>query len=358
MSTKEISNDKQKKDVIKKEVKKRKRTKSNKLSLKPGTIVRLVREAYLRDPLKIMDISPELFHVLTEKNKASQDIRKSYFENYVTEREKEDFMHQVDSIFSRKTMNKENAIKALELLAAVGPEWIPDFKSKLILAGKALGIDFEDEKDLKHPIRRAKVAYRAEILRGVTFSFDWKGHLIEICLVGKEIQIRKSAESLVGRFELGKTGTVVGDGYLPDANVKEVVIDGSGLLSIVNRDASSHKKLSSLFLKLVNNHCILFCPFESLLGFISFISKRLAKSDVCAVLECLKTLVRVINTYPDGQEEILNLSLSNECFGLDMSSLYAVLLAVKSRLPILSADTAAIKAIQKLVPERLGEVRI
>ena len=60
---------------------------------------------------------------------------------------------------------------------------------------------------------------------------------------------------------------------------------------------------------------------------------------------------------PD-QEEILNLSLSNECFGLDMSSLYAVLLAVKSRLPILSADTAAIKAIQKLVPERLGEVRI
>ena len=71
MSTKEISNDKQKKDVIKKEVKKRKRTKSNKLSLKPGTIVRLVREAYLRDPLKIMDISPELFHVLTEKNKAS-----------------------------------------------------------------------------------------------------------------------------------------------------------------------------------------------------------------------------------------------------------------------------------------------
>ena len=178
---------------------KKKQPKRGGKKISPGTIAKLVRDTYKNEPERILDLSPELFRLLSESERDRRKLhRESYFENYVTERERHDLYSKLISLTKEQTLSKEDCVRILELAVPLGVEKEQSFESIIFKAIQTLGVDPKQGKDTVRQIRRGEPASRIEIYRGVILSYDWSGSLLEISLLGRDIAIRNSAQSLIG----------------------------------------------------------------------------------------------------------------------------------------------------------------
>ncbi|HEY9245731.1 MAG TPA: hypothetical protein VIO11_02685, partial [Candidatus Methanoperedens sp.] len=114
---------------------KRKKKEVNKLN--PSTVIKHVREAYTNNPEGILKVLPEEFRELSKEERDRRILERSYFENYLTERERADFSSQVMSLIGQTEIKREEAIKIFELVAALGIEEEP-FKSAFLRACQIL----------------------------------------------------------------------------------------------------------------------------------------------------------------------------------------------------------------------------
>ena len=327
--------------------KKGKAIKSQPKKVVPGTIAKFVREAYKIDPAKVFEFSPELFRVLSEAEVVKEEIDRRYFENYVTERERVDFISQVQLIAKKEELSKEDAIRFLELVAALGIQNDSPIRSKLFKAVKALGLDLNEEEDSTRVIRHGEIAHRIELIRGLLLGLDWSGALLELSLLGKDILIRKSAEYLVGCLSINQ-GIENLKGDIKPFFHKIIVIDRSAFLSIMNRTAPQHDVVGSTFLRLIDNRTRMLCPVETLLSLIPLVSACVGIAETRAIFKRMENLVQVIWSLPPARKLVFDLGLADECIGLEVSSLYSILIARLGGVPIFASDPRVIAAIEKI----------
>jgi len=327
--------------------KKGKAVKSQAKKVAPGTIAKLVREVYTSDTAKVLEFSPELFRVLSEAEVIKEEINRSYFENYITERERADFVSQVASIAKKEAVGKEDAIKFLELVAALGIQNDPSLRPTLFKVVKALGLDLSEEKDSTRVLRHGEIAHRVELIRGLLLGLDWSGALLELSLLGKDIQIRKSAEYLVGCLSAGQVLENLGGDFKP-SYYKITVIDRSAFLSIMNKAAPQHDVFGSTFLRFIDNRTRLLCPAETLLSLIPLVSTCVGIAETRAIFKRMENLVQVIWSLPPARKLVFDLGLADECIGLEVSSLYSILIARLAGVPIFASDPRVLAALEKV----------
>lgn len=327
----------------------KKKKDSNKLNL--STVLKYLRKAYDDDPQGILKVSPELFRIISEEVKIKQED-KHYFENYLTERERADFISQIVSITKQAEIKREEAINILELIAALGVD-DEKFKSAFLRACQILELDINTEKDVTRIIQRKEIAYRKEILRGVLFGLDWSGALVEVSLLGKDIKIRNNAESMIGCLSLSGHGLEQKEYKRIPLISKAVVIDLSALLSILNRDDPNHKKISLEFLHLINNRIMVVCHEETLLSLISRISALdgAMMEKICNYIKgCL--VVQGYHHVSSSKSAIFKLA-RGECKGLGNESIHAIYLSKMIGTPLFASNLHVINAFEKI--ERLLE---
>lgn len=327
--------------------KKGKAIKSQPKKAAPGTVAKLVREVYKMDPAKVLEFSPELFRVLSEAEVVKEKINRGYFENYVTERERVDFVSQVVSIARKEEVGKEDAIRFLELVAALGTQDDPQFRPTIFKAVKAIGLDLNEEKDSARTLRRGEIAHRVELIRGLLLGLDWSGALLELSLLGKDIQIRKSAEYLVGCLSGIQEMENLGAHVMPSC-YKITVVDRSAFLSIMNKAAPQHDVFGSTFLRLIDNRTRMLCPVETLLSLIPPVSASVGIDETRAIFKRIENLVQVIWNLPPARKLVFDLSLAEECIGLEVSSLYSILIARLGGIPVFASDPHVIAALDKI----------
>ncbi len=327
--------------------KKGKAIKSQPKKVVPGTIAKFVSEVYKSDPIKVLEFSPELFRVLSGMEVVKEKIDRRYFENYVTERERADFISQVQLIAKKEEFSKEDAIRFLELVAALGIQNDSPIRSKLFKAVKAFGLDLSEEKDSTRVLRHGEIAHRVELIRGLLLGLDWSGALLELSLLGKDILIRKSAENLVGCLSINQ-GIENLRGNVKPSFHKIIVVDRSAFLSIMNKSAPQHDVFGSTFLRFIDNRTRLLCPAETLLSLIPLVSACVGIAETRAIFKRMENLVQVIWSLPAARKLIFDLGLAEECFGLEISSLYSLLVARLSGVPLFASDPRVIAALEKV----------
>jgi len=310
----------------------------------PSAIVKLAFEAYKQNPKAILELSPDLFHIFEEKNRRI-NIDKHYFKHYLTEREHADFSSQVISLSNKSEIKEEEAIKILELVAAMGLEEEHN-KSAFLKAIKNLNIDINAEKDQTRTIRRGEIAHHKEILRGVQLGLDWSGALIDISLISKDIKIRKAAESMVGCFSLGRKGIESKDYKKITLDIKTVVIDISALFSIIDKDAPNHKMIASDFLHLINNQVMIVCPTEILKSLIFQLS-AIVGSQAIKVDDNAKRCL-VVYEGSSSTKVFFKHSLNGENKEFDSSSVHAILLSKEIGTQLFVSDYRVISASENV----------
>lgn len=333
---------------IKKDIDEKAKVKSKVKKINPGTIAKLVREAFETEPHNILNYSPELFRLLSEAEKDKIKIdRKSYFENYVTERERYDLISQLTNLKEKKALNRNDAIKLLELIVTLN--LCKEYREHIFKAFNVLEININKEKDLTRNIRRGELANRIEITRGVLLGFDWGGALLEIGLLGKDIAIRNNADRLSGCASLGKYKYEKQDTFLSSDTIhKSVIFDTSAIISTLNKDDSINHKISLKFKEFIDQRIILIIPVESVLYTLSQLSSKVDCHLAKDVFGCLKSIFHFVYSMPLAKESVLNLAISEECKNMDISSLYTILLSKMSGLPLFASDYNVIKAVNKI----------
>ena len=322
--------------------------------INPGTITKLVREAYANDPQGILKISPELFRIFEEES-SRKKIDRRYFEHYLTERERADFSSQIISITKQAEIKHEDAIKVLELLAALGIEE-EAFRTAFLKASQILELDINAEKDYIRTIRRGEVANRVEILRGILLGLDWSGALMEVALFGKDIKIRKDAESMIGCLSLDGYGSGPKEDRKIQLNSKVAVMDISAFFSIIDREAPNHKMMSLEFLRLINDRVMIVCPKEILRSLIFQVS-ALVGFKVKDVYNHAKGCL-VIYSVSSSKQAILKHPSNDENRRLDGSSVHAILLSKEIGAPLFASDHNVIAASESENLEILNDVMI
>jgi len=331
---------------------KKKRAEPEIKKIAPSTITKLVRSVYSVNPKGVLELSPELFRILSEEESSKKAIDRSYFENYVTEREKDEFLSQLTSIIKKENITSEDAIKILELVAALRIEKESIYRTAVKKSVQILGIDLHSEKDSNRLIRHGEVAHRMEILRGVLLGIDWSGRLLEISLLGKDIKIYNVAESFIGCLSLEaheydtmnftKTNKTW-------AKNKTVVFDKSAFISILNKDCSAHKILSAEFLNLIDNRVMIVCPMETLLDLLSYISYRAGVSIAQEIHNKAKCFIQLVGSLTSAKKLLFDYALSAECKGLEISSLYAILLSKMIDAPLFTSDNSVMTAYEIVI---------
>lgn len=295
-------------------------------------------EKYTQNPQEILEKSPALFRFFEEKNKR---IDKHYFKHYLTEREHADFSSQVISLSNKSEIKEEEAIKIIELVAAMGLKEEHN-KSAFLKAVKILNIDINAEKDKIHHIQRGEIAHHKEILRGIKIGLDWSGALIDISLISKDIKIRAAAESMVGYFSLGGKSIGSKDYKKIILDSKTVVIDISALFSIIDKDAPNHKMIASDFLHLINNQVMIVCPNEirqSLIFQLSAIVGSKANEVDDNIKRCL-----VVYKGSSSTKVFFKQPLNGENKEFDSSSVHAILLSKEIGTQLFVSDYRVITA--------------
>ncbi|MGA3209128.1 MAG: hypothetical protein ABSE05_15075 [Syntrophales bacterium] len=335
--------------------KKKRRIKSKARQKIPHGIIKLTLEAFSNDPYAFLQSSPELFRVLSELDINKGKINKYYFDNYITEREYADLLSQITPITQKDLFSREEAIRLLELTAAIGLNNDLQFRPIVLKAAQCLGLDMNEEKDITRLIRKGEIAHRAEVVRGLLLSFDWSGSLLEVSLLGKDNKIRNAAEKLIGCVSIAdKLFPCDQDCRLPHYD-KIITLDKSAFFSILDTNATNFKMLSSEFLKLIDSRVVIVCPAEVLFSVISYVRKVSGASIAEDILKNSKNVFRLICTLPKLKKLIFSVMFYEACEGLDISSLYAVLFARMSGTPLLASDYAVINAYEKMsdIEERL-----
>ena len=177
---------------------------------------------------------------------------------------------------------------------------------------------------------------------------DWSGALLEVSLLGKDIQIRKSAESLVGCLSVNREMEKSGGYSKPSSSCKITIVDRSAFLSIMDKASPHHDVFGSTFLHFVDNRTRMLCPVETLLSLISPVSVSVGINDARAILKRMQNLVQVIRSLSPARELILDWGLTEECIGLDISSLCSVLVARLSGVPLFAPDSRVMAALEKI----------
>jgi len=316
----------------------------------PGTIAKLVRDAYKNEPERVLDLSPDLFRLLSESERERRKLdRQSYFENYITERERHDLYSKLMSLSKELTFNKEDAVKILELAVPLGLEKEQFFESIIFKAIETLGLELKQGKDTVRQIRRGEAANRIEVYRGVILSYDWSGLLLEITLLGKDIAIRNSAQSLIGALSW-RPDTVnaidVTKWALNEA--KFVVIDESALSSMINSQDQSHTRSSSEFMRIIDSRCVILCAVESLISLLSDVSFHFGVFKAQEIANLARHLFRIVSSLPSGKNTVLELALSEACRGLELPSLHTILLCKMTSAPLFATDSRVIEALNSM----------
>lgn len=318
----------------------------------PSTIAKLAFEAYTQNPKAILELSPDLFRIFEEKNRRI-NINKHYFKHYLTEREHADFSSQVISLSNKSEIKEEEAIKILELIAAMGLEEEHN-KSAFLKAVKILNIDINAEKDQTRTIRRGEIAHHKEILRGVQLGLDWSGALIDISLISKDIKIRRAAESMVGCFSLGRKGIESKDYKKIISDAKTIVIDISALFSIIDKDAPNHKMIASDFLHLINKQVMIVCHREILQSLIFQLS-AIVGSKANEVYDNAKRCL-VVYGGSSSKQVFFKQPLNGESKEFDSSSVHAILLSKEIGTQLFVSDYRVITASENANLEILKNI--
>ncbi|HEY9245204.1 MAG TPA: hypothetical protein VIO11_00005, partial [Candidatus Methanoperedens sp.] len=187
-----------------------------------------------------------------------------------------------------------------------------------------------------------EVAHRTEIVRGVLLGLDWSGALMEVSLFGKDIRIRKAAESMVGCLSLGGHGSDTKEYRRIPLNNKAIVIDLSALLSILDKNAPAHEAISSEFLRLVNNRIMIICHEETLLSLASQIFAR----DI-SVADGICNHVRGCLLVSSSKKNIFKLA-RDLGKGLDNESLHAIDLSKIIGAPLFTSSHRVLTAFEKI----------
>lgn len=318
----------------------KKRKPGNLKQLPPNTVTKLVLEAFAVDPAKLLDLSPQLFAILSKHESLKDKFGKSYFQNYVTEREFVELTAEINSLGSKENINKEDAVRALELIASVGVHNQASFRRLVCRCAAVLGISLDDEKDASKLIKRGETAHRIEILRGLIVGVDWGGALLEVSTIGKDVRIRKSAEHLVGCISLGRDfypEAASGKKESSIADPKAAIIDQSALFRILDRDAPGHWFWSSEFLRLVDIRCMIICPMETLLDTLTRIPSTKGSED--KIFKNLVNTIQIKWNLSSLKMDIFQFALSEACCGLPIAALYPLVLSKLTGLPLLTADS-------------------
>ncbi|MBW1999914.1 MAG: hypothetical protein JRJ29_18380 [Deltaproteobacteria bacterium] len=307
---------------------KNKQPKRSGKKISPGTIAKLVRDTYKNEPERILDLSPELFRLLSESERDRRKLdRQSYFENYVTERERHDLYSKLVSLTKEQTLSKEDCVRVLELAVPLGVEKEQFFESIIFKAIQTLGVDPKQGKDTVRQIRRGEPASRIEIYRGVILSYDWSGSLLEISLLGRDIAIRNAAQSLIGSLSwTPDSASAIDEANWALDQAKFVVIDESAISSMMNSQDQDHKRTSAEFMRLIDARCMILCAVESLISVLSGVSYHFGVSKAQEIANLARHLLRIVSSLPLGKNSVLELALSEACRGLSISSLHAILL--------------------------------
>lgn len=322
--------------------------------ISPGAIAKMVRDAYKKEPERILDVSPELFRLLSESEMERKSLdRQSYFENYITERERNELYSRLMSIAKEHTFNKEDSVKILELAVPLGLANEEIYKPIVLKAFQNLGIELKQEKDVAKVIKRGEAANRIEVYRGVILSYDWGGALLDISVTGKEILICNAAQSLAGALAWVPESTKSLEGVEWSLNgATSVVLDDSALFSIVNSKDPCHKRATLEFMRIIERRGMILCAVETLVCLISKASLHFGVSKAEEVAKLSRHLFRIVVSLTAAKNEILSLALSEACRGVMVSSLYAILLSRMTGSPLFATDRGVIEAWSSV--RRLG----
>ncbi len=325
--------------------KRRQRTTSKQPKINPGTIRKLVFEAYLNNPNGMLDLSPELYHLISESLEMGKQAP-SYFENYVTERERSDFLSQLNTISAKEHIEKEEAIRLLELLAAIGNRDDKQYEFATLKAFKNLGIDLTEGKDTKRTLRDGVIAYRRELLRGIFLDLDWSGALLGISVIWKDYEMRMAGKSLIGCLSFIKSpAEEIYTSKIPPA-LKTVVLDRSALIAALDKNNNCFQAISMEFLRLIDDRALILCPAELIISVPSLVSLSTETADTRVLISNLQKTLRVIWSLPKSRQIVLKFALLEECKDLNISSLYSLMLARITEAPLFECDDRLRKAFE------------
>jgi hypothetical protein len=325
---------------------KKKHPKGGGKKISPGTIAKLVRHVYKNEPERLLDFSPDLFRVLSESERETKKLdRQSYFENYITERERHDLHSKLMSLSKNPSFNKQESVKFLELAVPLGVEKERFFEPLVFKALETLGVDFTKEKDSVKQIKRGEAANRVEVYRGVILSYDWSGSLLEISLMAKDIAIRKSAHSLIGSLSWSPDPVAGAEAIkrkMDDA--KFVVIEDTALASMLNSQDQNQKRTSTEFMRMIDSRSMILCAVESLISILSMISLNFGIPRAKEIATHAMRSFRIVSSLPLAKDTVFQLVLSEACRGIKISSLQAILLAKMTGAPLFTTDSKIIDA--------------